>query len=773
MGGGIVGSTGTFVEIEGCYNVADVRGCRWNKPFTAGIAGTTQGDMRYCFNRGDIYSVTGGGYFCAGVAGGFWSLNDSLTPDNDLVPVNEMTGCYTVGRIYTDSAGFRTGMLAGENDSYIHDNVYSMSSHDGDIVNSDRGVSVNNTEMSSADLKSGKGIGQLNNYAAGAGSWNIFYLPDVSGGNGGYPVQSRQVTGGYPAFTTGGTDIGGYVAGGGITPEVVREAVYSASVKSTPLVSIDGLVQNADFYVVPPDSAMGAYPGDQAYAATVRGMGAYRGEITGAVSYRIEKAPIADCTIVAASAYFNWQRQEPKWVRVYDANGVELDSGEYDWRTLYDAAKGTDPVTVNGISRWYDYTNCHGDVYKYDIEVTAKASNPRYQGSAVQAAFRITPKSLAGMGEAGQEDQAVNYGAVTWEGAEWDFNQALDDTSGNYVKIAYTGKPITPTVKSVKYLGRELRLAAADWYARPYDYDYKYVYGNPNPEESNQVSTEPVDVTPPGKPACMTVRYLTGSNFRNYINVFFTIVPADISGVTAAPVADQAYTGNALTPGVSLTHNDIALREGVDYTLAYRNNTAVGTAEIVVTGTGSYSGEKTVPFRIAELISKAAASAVKAQVFTGKALKPEVKLTHGGAALKKGADYEVTYRDNVAPGRAEITVTGKGGFTGAKTLYFKINPAKGKISKLTSGRRSLTVKFRKPAAAQKATALQLRYRIKGASKWKTVNVSAKKSGFVIKHLKKGGRYQVQLRIVRAVKSGGAKGTYRGAWSAVKTSKAVR
>ncbi|MDR2163665.1 MAG: fibronectin type III domain-containing protein [Clostridiales Family XIII bacterium] len=684
MVGGIVGNAGTFTEIEGCSNTGDVKGCRWNKPFTGGIGGAVQGDIRYCFSRGDIYSVTGGGYFCAGIAGGLWSLNTSSTPDNDIVPVNEMTGCYVSGIIYTSAAGYRTGFLAGENDGYIHDNVYSAYSQDDKVIDSDRGTAANNSKLTIADLKAGKGIGLLNAYAAGAGGWRIFYLPDLNNINGGYPALSRE-------FNTSGTDINVRAA------TVMRGAIYSVAIDPVPLIEIEGLVQNADFYVVPQGQTKGVSPGGTDYHARVYGMGRYSGQLAATVPYKIIKAGISDCTIVAASATFNWGVQAPHWVKVIDASGSEVNPSEYSWRTLYDQSKGTIPVQSGGSYHYYDYTYSHGDVYKYDIEVTATSN--RYEGTAIQAAFRILPKSLASTDDSGTGDASVRYGAVTWGGREWDFKTALNDTSGNHVKIAYTGQPIKPTVKSITYLNRELRLAPSDWYKSPYDYDYLYIYGNPNPVESNQSSVYPIDVTPQDKPACMTVRYLSSSSFRNYINVFFQIVPASIANVTAKPIGDKVYTG--------------------------------------------------------------------------RSIEPEVKLTYNGVTLKKGTDYSLAYRDNRIPGKATITVTGKGNYTGVKTLYFKISPAKQKAPTLAPGAGKLTVKFKRPSSAQKATGFELRYRAKDEIKWKKMILSVKKSKYSIKKLKKGKRYQVQMRIVRKIKTGYAKGSYYGAWSAVKTSKAIK
>jgi hypothetical protein len=95
------------------------------------------------------------------------------------------------------------------------------------------------------------------------------------------------------------------------------------------------------------------------------------------------------------------------------------------------------------------------------------------------------------------------------------------------------------------------------------------------------------------------------------------------------------------------------------------------------------------------------------------------------------------------------------------------------IKKLTPGAKKLTVKWTAAPKAQKVTKYQIRYRVKGTKKWRTVNVSAKKTNYSLKKLKSGKRYQVQVRAVRKVTSGANKGTYYGAWSRAKTSRAVK
>lgn len=59
------------------------------------------------------------------------------------------------------------------------------------------------------------------------------------------------------------------------------------------------------------------------------------------------------------------------------------------------------------------------------------------------------------------------------------------------------------------------------------------------------------------------------------------------------------YTGKELTPDVEVTLGDKLLTNGVDYTVTYEKNVNVGTANVIVKGTGNYKDTITKTFRIA------------------------------------------------------------------------------------------------------------------------------------------------------------------------------
>ncbi|MDC7287309.1 leucine-rich repeat domain-containing protein [Blautia schinkii] len=102
-----------------------------------------------------------------------------------------------------------------------------------------------------------------------------------------------------------------------------------------------------------------------------------------------------------------------------------------------------------------------------------------------------------------------------------------------------------------------------------------------------------------------------------------------------------------------------------------------------------------------ELLTAAAVSAVKDQVYTGKNLTPSVTVKVGGKTLKNKTDYTLSYKNNKAIGKATVTITGKGNYTGTVKKTFNIIPKKGasytvsglkyKITKTASKNGTVTV----------------------------------------------------------------------------------
>lgn len=71
-----------------------------------------------------------------------------------------------------------------------------------------------------------------------------------------------------------------------------------------------------------------------------------------------------------------------------------------------------------------------------------------------------------------------------------------------------------------------------------------------------------------------------------------------ISNATISAIADQTYTGSAITPAVTVKDGSSTLVKDTDYTVSYSNNVNAGTATVTITGKGNYTGTKTANFKI-------------------------------------------------------------------------------------------------------------------------------------------------------------------------------
>ncbi|MDR1790108.1 MAG: fibronectin type III domain-containing protein [Propionibacteriaceae bacterium] len=165
---------------------------------------------------------------------------------------------------------------------------------------------------------------------------------------------------------------------------------------------------------------------------------------------------------------------------------------------------------------------------------------------------------------------------------------------------------------------------------------------------------------------------------------------------------------------------------------------------------------------------------VELPTWTGKKIT-NLTVIVDGKTLVKGTDYTITINgDTTKIGKYTATITGIGKYSGTVTGVFTVLPTKPTLSKVTAGKKQVTAKWKKVAAAQKITGYQIRYRVKGTTSWSSVKtVKASKLSYVAKKLKKGKKYQVQVRAYKKITSGTSKGTYYSVWSTTKTSAKVK
>ena len=103
-------------------------------------------------------------------------------------------------------------------------------------------------------------------------------------------------------------------------------------------------------------------------------------------------------------------------------------------------------------------------------------------------------------------------------------------------------------------------------------------------------------------------------------------------------------------------------------------------AQVFPSGTAVIAEAASKTVHISNCKIKLAASSV---TYNGKAQKPKVTVTYGKKTLQEGKHYTVKYSSNKNVGTAKVTVTGvsKNGYSGSKTLSFKIVAPTVKMSK--------------------------------------------------------------------------------------------
>ena len=211
----------------------------------------------------------------------------------------------------------------------------------------------------------------------------------------------------------------------------------------------------------------------------------------------------------------------------------------------------------------------------------------------------------------------------------------------------YRGKAITPGI-TVKNGNKVLKKGT----------DYKVTYKNNKKVGTGQI----------------VIEGLNKYGGKKTIN-FKIVNPIQISKMSFSKVSNQAYTKKAVKPAVTIKNGNKVLKKGTDYKVAYKNNVKLGKAQIIITGINKYTGTKTINFNIVNTLVAASVTPIKARYVDGiHKVAPDLTVKLGGKSLKKGRDYTVSYKNNVMPGTASVTITAKkgSGYTGSKTVKFKL-----------------------------------------------------------------------------------------------------
>lgn len=215
------------------------------------------------------------------------------------------------------------------------------------------------------------------------------------------------------------------------------------------------------------------------------------------------------------------------------------------------------------------------------------------------------------------------------------------------------------------------------------------------------------------------------SNVAANHTISASFVSMSLEGAEIENVSMQTYTGYAIEPMPTITLHSTILRPNVDYALSYQNNVDVGTATIVVTGRGAYSGIRSCTFDIVSnycqdvlgVGSKGAAYTINTR------LSQDRLVDISGRSTADGGNAQM-YRGNETPAQrffVEWHVVGEGNYG----YYTFRNVYSGKVLDVKSGR-----------TAQGTNVQQWSWNGSGAQQW-TLIASQTNGYWTVRNVKSG------------------------------------
>lgn len=177
-------------------------------------------------------------------------------------------------------------------------------------------------------------------------------------------------------------------------------------------------------------------------------------------------------------------------------------------------------------------------------------------------------------------------------------------------------------------------------------------------------------------------------NYKGVLELPFEIVGPEKILMSSVSVKlnkrKLTYTGKPITADgrnliLTVKKGREMLQEGIDYTVAYSNNTEIGTAAVRICALpdSPYAGDKYISFIVeGKPVNKAALEGFLPKLtYTGEALTQEIVLKDGEKLLTEGTDYSVSYESNREAGTALLIVKGKNAYSGELRKKFSVQPA--------------------------------------------------------------------------------------------------
>ena len=230
---------------------------------------------------------------------------------------------------------------------------------------------------------------------------------------------------------------------------------------------------------------------------------------------------------------------------------------------------GTTAVTADNVNGKLDYTNpSFGD------ELSITYTSAVYNDANVASADKVTFSGLKLEGT-----KAANYKLnVDSFDVDAEITKAPLTIKANDSTITYGNTPQDNGFTVVSGLCGNDKANVVTGVT----YSFNYTQGG---------NVGPYTITPAGGEAA-------NYEVKTYENGTLTVSPKALFTDAIAAIDAVTYNGTAQTPALTVKDGEKVLTAGTDYTAVYSDNTNAGTATVVVTGKGNYSGTAAQTFTI-------------------------------------------------------------------------------------------------------------------------------------------------------------------------------
>ena len=309
------------------------------------------------------------------------------------------------------------------------------------------------------------------------------------------------------------------------------------------------------------------------------------------------------------------------------------------------------------------------------VSISGLAESYEYTGEALTPEFLVSYVS-------GTERRALvrdKHYTVSYE----------ENTQPGYAKVIIRGKGFYKGTVEVRFLiyrqVSDLTLCEA-----AYTYTGKEILPETEIRDRGILLTAGEDykvesITDNLMPGYMKITVTGGSNGKYRGSHTFTesirIKGLPIEGAVVTGLKNAVFTGKEITPRFTVKLSGKVLKEGTDFEAVFVDNLHAGEAGVIINGRGIYEGSVKKTFTITrKSFAGVKIAALGTQTYTGSPIKPALTVTDGESLLTEGMDYVVTGYNNTQPGKAGLTVTACGDYTGVKNISFDIRYSLSRIS---------------------------------------------------------------------------------------------